>query len=91
MNRQNNPETCLVFRGFVIEATYVQRTAEKVRAQQSRCKKIRLSVRTGMFNPDEAKYACMPNLVQRLVVRPDSVLAAPSRARWVRPWGRLPR
>ncbi|WPP02572.1 translesion error-prone DNA polymerase V subunit UmuC (plasmid) [Pseudomonas sp. HR96] len=38
-------------------ATYVQRAAEKLRAQNSLCKKIRVSVRTGMFNPDEAKYA----------------------------------
>jgi DNA polymerase V len=38
-------------------ATYVQRAAEKLRAQGSLCKKVRVSVRTGMFNPDEAKYA----------------------------------
>lgn len=38
-------------------ATYVQRAAEKLRAQQSLCKKIRVSIRTGMFNPEEAKYA----------------------------------
>jgi len=38
-------------------ATYTQRAAEKLRAQQSLCKKIRVSIRTGMFNPDEAKYA----------------------------------
>jgi DNA polymerase V len=38
-------------------ATYVQRAAEKLRAQNSLCKKIRVSIRTGMFNPDEAKYA----------------------------------
>ena len=38
-------------------ATYVQRASEKLRAQHSLCKKIRVSVRTGMFNPDEAKYA----------------------------------
>lgn len=30
---------------------------EKLRAQQSVCKQIRVSIRTGMFNPDEAKYA----------------------------------
>lgn len=30
---------------------------EKLRAQKSLCKKIRVSIRTGMFNPDEAKYA----------------------------------
>ncbi|TDV67482.1 DNA polymerase V [Pseudomonas sp. LP_7_YM] len=38
-------------------ATYMQRAAEKLRAQNSLCKKIRISVRTGMFNPEEAKYA----------------------------------
>jgi DNA polymerase V len=38
-------------------ATYTQRAAEKLRAQQSLCKKIRVSIRTGMFNPQEAKYA----------------------------------
>ncbi|RIJ06660.1 translesion error-prone DNA polymerase V subunit UmuC [Pseudomonas sp. 91RF] len=38
-------------------ATYVQRAAEKLRAQQSFCKKIRVSIRTGMFNPEEAKYS----------------------------------
>jgi DNA polymerase V len=38
-------------------ATYVQRAAEKLRAQGSLCKKVRVSVRTGMFNSDEAKYA----------------------------------
>jgi DNA polymerase V len=38
-------------------ATYVQRAAEKLRAQNSLCKRIRVSIRTGMFNPDEAKYA----------------------------------
>jgi DNA polymerase V len=38
-------------------ATYTQRAAEKLRAQHSLCKKIRVSIRTGMFNPDEAKYA----------------------------------
>lgn len=38
-------------------ATYVQRAAEKLRAQNSLCKKIRVSIRTGMFNPEEAKYA----------------------------------
>lgn len=30
---------------------------QKLRAQKSYCKKIRVSIRTGMFNPDEAKYA----------------------------------
>lgn len=38
-------------------ATYTQRAAEKLRAQHSLCKKIRVSIRTGMFNPEEAKYA----------------------------------
>ena len=38
-------------------ATYTQRAAEKLRAQKSLCKKIRVSIRTGMFNPQEAKYA----------------------------------
>ena len=38
-------------------ATYMSRAAEKLRAQQSLCKKIRVSIRTGFFNPEEAKYA----------------------------------
>ena len=38
-------------------AAYTQRAAEKLRAQNSYCKKIRVSIRTGMFNPEEAKYA----------------------------------
>jgi DNA polymerase V len=38
-------------------ATYTQRAAEKLRAQNSLCKKIRVSIRTGMFNSEEAKYA----------------------------------
>ncbi len=38
-------------------ATYVMRASEKLRAQNSLCKRIRVSIRTGMFNPDEAKYA----------------------------------
>lgn len=38
-------------------ATYIHRAAEKLRAQNSLCKKIRVSIRTGMFNPEEAKYA----------------------------------
>jgi DNA polymerase V len=38
-------------------ATYVMRASEKLRAQNSLCKKIRVSIRTGMFNPEEAKYA----------------------------------
>lgn len=38
-------------------ATYMMRASEKLRAQNSYCKKVRVSIRTGMFNPDEAKYA----------------------------------
>ncbi len=38
-------------------ATYAQRASEKLRTQHSLCKKIRVSIRTGMFNPDEARYA----------------------------------
>lgn len=38
-------------------ATYVARACEKLRAQGSLCKRIRVSIRTGMFNPDEAKYS----------------------------------
>lgn len=38
-------------------ATYTSRAAEKLRAQKSLCKRLRVSIRTGMFNPDEAKYA----------------------------------
>lgn len=38
-------------------ATYVHRAAEKLRTQNSLCKKVRVSIRTGMFNPEEAKYA----------------------------------
>lgn len=38
-------------------ATYVARACEKLRSQGSLCKRIRVSIRTGMFNPDEAKYA----------------------------------
>ncbi|OOG83199.1 DNA polymerase V subunit UmuC [Pseudomonas sp. A25(2017)] len=38
-------------------ATYMMRASEKLRAQQSLCKKIRVSIRTGMFNPAEAQYA----------------------------------
>ncbi|MGH8390320.1 MAG: translesion error-prone DNA polymerase V subunit UmuC [Pseudomonas sp.] len=37
-------------------ATYMMRASEKLRAQKSLCKKIRVSIRTGMFNPEEAKY-----------------------------------
>lgn len=38
-------------------ATYAGRAAEKLRAQGSLCKRMRVSIRTGMFNPDEAKCA----------------------------------
>jgi DNA polymerase V len=38
-------------------ATYMMRASEKLRAQQSLCRKIRVSIRTGMFNPNEAKFA----------------------------------
>ena len=37
-------------------ATYMMRASEKLRAQNSLCKKVRVCIRTGMFNPDEAKY-----------------------------------
>lgn len=38
-------------------ATYSGRAAEKLRAQGSVCKRMRVSIRTGMFNPDEAHFA----------------------------------
>ncbi|VVM49885.1 Protein UmuC [Pseudomonas fluorescens] len=38
-------------------ATYMMRASEKLRAQGSLCKKVRICIRTGMFNPEEAKYA----------------------------------
>ena len=38
-------------------ATYMMRASEKLRAQSSLCKKVRVSIRTGMFNPEEVKYA----------------------------------
>ncbi|MNQ81867.1 DNA polymerase V subunit UmuC [compost metagenome] len=38
-------------------ATYMMRASEKLRAQGSLCRKVRVSIRTGMFNPEEAKYA----------------------------------
>lgn len=38
-------------------ATYAARACEKLRAQGSLCKKVRISIRTGMFNPNEAKFA----------------------------------
>lgn len=36
---------------------YATRAAEKLRQQGSLCRQIRVSLRTGMFNPTEAKYA----------------------------------
>ncbi|MGN8260034.1 translesion error-prone DNA polymerase V subunit UmuC [Pseudomonas sp. SMSB3] len=38
-------------------ATYVGRAAEKLRAQGSVCKRMRISIRTGMLNPDEVHHA----------------------------------
>jgi len=38
-------------------AKYMMRASEKLRAQGSLCKKVKVSIRTGMFNPEEAKYA----------------------------------
>lgn len=38
-------------------ATCVMRASEKLRAQNSLCKKVRVCMRASMFNPDEAKYA----------------------------------
>lgn len=38
-------------------ATYAARACEKLRAQGSVCRKVRVSIRTGMFNPDELKFA----------------------------------
>lgn len=38
-------------------ATYAGRAAEKLRAQGSVCKRMRVSIRTGMFNPDELHHA----------------------------------
>lgn len=38
-------------------ATYAARACEKLRRQGSLCKKVRVSIRTGMFNPDEPKFA----------------------------------
>ena len=38
-------------------ATYMMRASEKLRAQYSLCKKIRIAIRTGMFNAAEAQYA----------------------------------
>jgi DNA polymerase V len=38
-------------------ATYTATACEKLRKQGSLCKQVRVSIRTGMFNPEEAKYA----------------------------------
>ncbi|WDY59636.1 Y-family DNA polymerase [Pseudomonas sp. PSKL.D1] len=38
-------------------ATYVMRASEKLRGQQSLARRMRVSIRTGMFNPDEPRYA----------------------------------
>ncbi|WP_160286556.1 Y-family DNA polymerase [Pseudomonas knackmussii] len=38
-------------------ATYTARACEKLRAQGSVCKRVQVSIRTGMFNPDEPKFA----------------------------------
>ncbi len=38
-------------------ASYAARASEKLRAQGSVCKRVRVSIRTGMFNPDEPKFA----------------------------------
>lgn len=38
-------------------ASYAARASEKLRAQGSVCKRVRVSIRTGMFNPDEPKFS----------------------------------
>lgn len=38
-------------------ATYATRAAEKLRSQGSVCKKVRVGIRTGMFNPSEPQLA----------------------------------
>lgn len=38
-------------------ATYTGRAAEKLRAQGSVCKRMRVSIRTGMFNCNELHFA----------------------------------
>ncbi|MDR6713488.1 DNA polymerase V [Pseudomonas hunanensis] len=38
-------------------ATYAGRAAEKLRAQGSVCKRLRVSIRTGIFNPNELHHA----------------------------------
>jgi len=43
--------------GSCIQAAVSFRAAEQLRAQQSLYKRLRVSIHTGMFNPDEAKYS----------------------------------
>jgi DNA polymerase V len=38
-------------------ATYAARACEKLRKQGTVCKRVRVSIRTGMFDPDEPKFA----------------------------------
>ncbi|WP_062384568.1 translesion error-prone DNA polymerase V subunit UmuC [Pseudomonas abietaniphila] len=38
-------------------ATYAARAAEKLREQGSVCRRVHVSIRTGMFNPSEPKFA----------------------------------
>lgn len=38
-------------------ASYTARAAEKLRAQRSLCRRIRVGIRTGLFNPHEPQYA----------------------------------
>lgn len=38
-------------------AAYAARACEKLRGQGSVCKRVRVSIRTGMFNPDEPRFA----------------------------------
>lgn len=38
-------------------ASYTARASEKLRAQASLCKRLRVSIRTGMFNPEQPRYA----------------------------------
>lgn len=38
-------------------ASYITRAAEKLRAQGSLCGALRIAIRTGMFNPNEPRYA----------------------------------
>lgn len=38
-------------------ATYAARACEKLRSQGSLCTRVRVSIRTGMFNPDEPRFA----------------------------------